>query len=68
MSEVLDIEAAAAQVDRAPATVRDWIRSGRLEPMRVGGRCYTTAGAIREAEREAAGFGGGMEDDQDSGI
>jgi len=56
MSEVLDIEAAAAQVGKAPATVRDWIRSGKLEPMRLGGRCFTTAGAIRDAERKAAGF------------
>ena len=56
LSEVLEIAAAAAQVGRAPATVRDWIRSGRLKPMRVGGRTYTTARAIRDAERKAAGF------------
>lgn len=57
LSEVLDIRQAAAEVGRSPATIRSWIRDRRLIPMRVGGRCFTTARAVRDAERDAAGFG-----------
>jgi len=60
LSEVLDIRQAAAEVGRSPATIRSWIRDRRLIPMRVGGRCFTTARAVRDAEREAAGFGSFM--------
>jgi hypothetical protein len=57
LSEVLSIAAAAAEVGRAPATLRGWIRENRLVPLRVGGRTFTTARAVREAERSASGFG-----------
>lgn len=51
LSEVLTIEQAARLVDRRPATIRDWIRLGRLTPMRVGRRTYVTERAVLEAER-----------------
>ncbi|MDL4812804.1 helix-turn-helix domain-containing protein [Actinomadura opuntiae] len=54
-SRVLTITEAAAEVGRPPATVRDWIRKKYLVPLRVPGsrRVYTTAGAVRNAERRA---------------
>jgi hypothetical protein len=55
LSRVLTIPEAAAEVGRAPATVRDWIRKEYLTPLRLPGsrRTYTTARAVREAERLA---------------
>lgn len=55
LSDVLTINQAAAEVDRAPATLRDWIRKGRLPTMRIPGsrRVYVTGRAVREAERTA---------------
>lgn len=54
-SRVLTIPEAAAEVGRAPATIRDWIRKGYLTPLRApqSRRTYTTARAVREAERLA---------------
>lgn len=53
MSEVLTLAQAAEQVDRDPSTVRHWVKDERLDVMRVGRRVFTTAGAVREAERLA---------------
>jgi predicted site-specific integrase-resolvase len=58
LSEVLTIDQAAAEVGRAAATLRDWVRTGRLKPLRIPGsrRTWTTGRAVREAERSASGF------------
>lgn len=55
LSYVLTLDQAAAEVGKATATVRDWIRKGYLEPMRFKGkrRIYTTGRAVREAEARA---------------
>jgi predicted site-specific integrase-resolvase len=48
------MDQAATQVGRAAATLRDWVRTGRLKPLKIPGsrRTWTTARAVREAERE----------------
>lgn len=52
LSELLTIPAAAAQIGRPAATVRDWIRKGWLTPLRLPGqrRTWTTARDVRECE------------------
>lgn len=52
LSEVLTIAQAALEINRPAATVRDWIRTGDLVPLRVPGsrRTWTTSRQVREAE------------------
>lgn len=52
LSAVLTMTQAAELVDRAPATIRDWIRRGKLEPIRIGRRVFVTARSVLEVERD----------------
>jgi hypothetical protein len=52
LSEIIDLDTAASEVDRRPATIRSWVRDGLLSVWRVGPRVYTTKRAVRDAERE----------------
>jgi transposase-like protein len=52
LSEVLSIAEAAVEIGRPAATLRDWVRCGRLQVLRIPGsrRTWTTARMVREAE------------------
>lgn len=65
LSEVLTLAEAAVEIDRNPATVRDWVSSGRLGVMRIPGNrhVWTTARQIREAERSVWLGSQGLDED-----
>lgn len=44
--ELVRLSAAAARLGSSPWTVRDWIRTGKIEGHRINGRLFVSADAI----------------------
>ena len=49
---MLTVAEAAQRVGRSPATVRRWIRDGRLRAERTDGRCMIDPGTLDEVRDE----------------